>query len=141
VLEAAVRETAALALQKKVTIRPHLVNGNITGDRERLTRAFQNVINNAVHHTREGDSLDVTSRLLKQDRGRYVEICVRDHGPGFNLNDLPRVFEPFFSKRKGGTGLGLSLVQQIVTEHGGEVTARNADDGGAEVVIVLPLSS
>jgi PAS domain S-box-containing protein len=139
VIEGAVRSCTALATQKKVTVHPHIVSGNIAGDRERLTRAVQNVINNAIQHSREGETVEVTSRLQKLDR-RYVEIVVRDNGPGFNLNDLARVFEPFFSKRKGGTGLGLSLVQQIVTEHGGEVTARNADGGGGEVVIVLPLS-
>jgi PAS domain S-box-containing protein len=138
VIEGAVRTCSALAMQKKVTVHPSLVSGDVVGDRERLTRAIQNVINNAIQHSREGATVEVESRLQKPDP-RYIEISVRDGGPGFNLNDLPRVFEPFFSKRKGGTGLGLSLVQQIVTEHGGEVTARNAPGGGAEVLIRLPL--
>ena len=72
-------------------------------------------------------------------RSRYVEIKVLDRGRGFSADDLPRLFEPFFSRRKGGTGLGLALVQQIVTEHAGEVTAANRAGGGAVVTISIPL--
>ena len=67
-------------------------------------------------------------------------VCeVRDQGPGFDPVDLPRVFQPFFTRRRGGTGLGLSIVQRIVDEHGGTIAARNADGGGAIVTMRFPV--
>jgi signal transduction histidine kinase len=103
-------------------------------DTLRLVLVFENLLANAVQHSRSGDRITVETRR----DGDHVEVAVRDHGPGFNPDELSRVFQPFFTRRRGGTGLGLSIVQRIVDEHGGTVTALNADKGGAVVVVRLP---
>lgn len=105
-------------------------------DSNRLSHAFENLITNAIQHSRSLQHVSVTAR----DAGEgMIECVVRDHGPGFRPDDLSRVFQPFFTRRRGGTGLGLSIVQRIVDEHGGTITAENADDGGAALIMRFPM--
>jgi signal transduction histidine kinase len=105
-------------------------------DANRLSHAFENLITNAIQHSKPGQHVSVTAR----DAGAgMIECMVRDHGPGFNPLDLPRVFQPFFTSRRGGTGLGLSIVQRIVDEHGGTITAVNGEHGGAVLTMRFPM--
>ncbi|HUJ29516.1 MAG TPA: PAS domain S-box protein [Myxococcales bacterium] len=109
--------------------------GSLPMDAGRLAQVFQNLIENAVQHSPAG----ATVRICAQWRSREVAVSVLDSGPGFDPRDLPRIFEPFFSKRRGGTGLGLSIVQRIVEQHGGRLEAGNRPEGGAAVTVILPL--
>ena len=104
-------------------------------DAARLGQAFENLITNAVQHAPPGSRIDVTASM----HGETIECTFRDHGPGFDLKDLPRIFQPFFTRRRGGTGLGLSIVQRIVDEHGGTIAAGNAPDGGAMITVRFPV--
>jgi signal transduction histidine kinase len=69
----------------------------------------------------------------------HGELQVRDRGPGIPVEARTRVFEPFFSTKKGGTGLGLAVVHRIVEEHGGRIEIRQPEGGGTEMVVKLPL--
>jgi len=69
----------------------------------------------------------------------WVEVRVLDTGPGIPPENLERIWEPDFSTKTRGTGLGLALVRQTVQAHGGRVAARNRAEGGAEFRVVLPL--
>lgn len=108
--------------------------GSVLMDASRLALVFENLLANAVQHSRGGDRIVVKASC----DGERLEVLVRDQGPGFAADDLPRVFQPFYTRRRGGTGLGLSIVQRIVDEHGGIVTASNSDQGGAVVLVRLP---
>jgi signal transduction histidine kinase len=108
-------------------------------DRPRLERAFENVLRNALQMSKRGGEVRVETRVLA-DAGRgWVECTIRDCGPGFAEEDLPKVFEPFFTRRSGGTGLGLPIVQRVLEQHGGSVTVGNHAQGGAVVVARLPV--
>jgi signal transduction histidine kinase len=105
-------------------------------DTHRLAHAFENLINNAIQHSRPEQRVQVRVRAADPST---IECEVRDEGPGFDAVDLPRVFQPFFTRRRGGTGLGLSIVQRVVDEHGGTIAARNGDGGGAVLTMRFPM--
>lgn len=108
-------------------------------DRRRLAQAFQILIDNAIRHSPPCAQVQVWTRLCKEAGQNCIECAIVDAGPGFDSGDLPRVFEPFFTRRSGGTGLGLSLAQRIVEQHAGTITAANRPEGGAIMTIRLPL--
>jgi signal transduction histidine kinase len=111
--------------------------GRVRLDRWRMQQALQNVIQNAIQHSPPGGVVTVTVGE-SEDGERRVFCAVRDSGPGFKPEDLPHLFEPFFTRRPGGTGMGLSLAQRIVSQHGGGLQARNHPEGGAVMTLTLP---
>lgn len=110
-------------------------------DRLRMVQVLRNVIENAIQHSpREGAVVLRGGRDSAQDGGR-VWCSVRDSGPGIQAADLSRIFEPFFTRRSGGTGMGLSIAQRVLSQHGGSIAAANHADGGAVVTLTLPIAS
>jgi len=107
-------------------------------DAKRLLQVFLNLLENAIQHLQPGGVVAVEAEEVCRESRRWVVCAVKDTGPGFQVNDLPRLFEPFFTRRRGGTGLGLSIVQKIVEEHGGKISAGNLPEGGAVVSVKFP---
>jgi two-component system sensor histidine kinase HydH len=106
----------------------------LRADRDQLARALGNLVHNALAASPPGARVVVG---LRPER-RQVELFVADEGPGVAEEDRARVFEPFFSRRAGGTGLGLALVRRIAEAHGGSVGVATRAAGGAEFVLRLP---
>jgi signal transduction histidine kinase len=106
----------------------------LTADREMVRRALLNLVLNAVDVMPEGGDLVITS----YEGSRGFEIEVADSGPGLSEEDQRRVFEPFYSKKQHGTGLGLAVVYHVAEAHGGTVTAANCPEGGAAFTIRFP---
>jgi PAS domain S-box-containing protein len=141
VIEDAVMSRASSAGKAGVMLRwqPNLEIPDVWLDRSRLRQVFENLIDNAVHHSEADGSVHIRQNIVEQAGRRWVECTVEDEGHGFNEPDLDRVFEPFFTKREGGTGLGLSIVQRIVEEHSGKISAGNRPEGGGIITLLLPL--
>ncbi len=140
VIERAVRACAGRARAAGVTVAREVPEGlpGLTMDRGRLVQVFQNLIENAIQHSARGGVVSLRARL--SEGGEQIECTVEDSGPGFRQGDIERIFEPFFTGRRGGTGLGLSIVQRIVVEqHGGTISAWNRAEGGAGMTVRLPL--
>jgi signal transduction histidine kinase len=140
VVEEALRGSTALAQKHGVRVDNRVTEElGVVVDRERLARALQNLVANAIQHSPASSVVTIDCAVRSRGKSRSLALRVTDQGAGFRPDDIARVFEPFYSRRKGGTGLGLALVQQIVIDHGGEVVAANATGGGAEVTMTLPL--
>ncbi|MBI4518602.1 MAG: PAS domain S-box protein [Deltaproteobacteria bacterium] len=144
---AVIAEAAAVCAPLAQQAGVHIATGGthrmelpVMMDRGRLCQVFQNLLQNALQLSARGTTVTVDMHAVEQDGAVWLECAVADCGPGFPETDLPRIFEPFFSRRKGGTGLGLSIVQRIVEEHGGSVRAANRPEGGAVVTVRLPLA-
>ena len=107
-------------------------------DQGRLCSAFENLLKNAISHSPSGESVFLCAGSSEGEHRRWVWFRVEDCGTGFYPDDLPRLFEPFFTRRPGGTGLGLPIVKRVIDHHGGRVIAENRPDGGASMTVLLP---
>jgi two-component system sensor histidine kinase CpxA len=107
-----------------------------------LRSAVENIVRNAVRHTREGTAVEVSMRA---GAPRHVVITVRDHGSGVPDDLLPHIFHPFYrvgdarDRHSGGVGLGLTIADRTIRLHGGTVRADNAPDGGLVVELRIPV--
>jgi signal transduction histidine kinase len=106
----------------------------VLGDEGQIWQALLNLVRNASEATRPGGRITIT---LAQDKDR-VGLSVRDTGSGIPEEVRERIFEPFFTTKEHGTGLGLALVHQIVSEHGGQIECRSRLGEGTEFVLWLP---
>jgi two-component system sensor histidine kinase PilS (NtrC family) len=115
----------------------------IPGDADLLHRAVFNLVLNAIQFSASGGRVDVTLEDLRHETGLPVAIAspvrltVRDSGPGVPPGETERIFQPFFTTRKGGSGLGLSVVQRAVEAHRGALLVETAPGGGAEFILYL----
>lgn len=109
----------------------------ISGDPERLTQVFCNVLDNAAKHGGAGGRIQVS---IFQEGGCQV-VRVRDYGPGIPEAELPYVKQKFYkgTSKARGSGIGLAVCDEIVKLHGGDFIIGNAEGGGAEVMIRLPI--
>ena len=113
----------------------------VNGDREQLTMAINNLIENAINYSPDKTRVAIA---LKELVG-ICEISITDQGIGIPEKDLERIFERFYrvdparSRMTGGTGLGLSIVKHIVTNHGGDVSVWSVEGAGSTFTIRLPL--
>lgn len=117
----------------------------LRGDPDLLHRALFNLLLNAVQHAGSTGSVVVSVRNIEDEarpRGtsieRPVEVVIEDSGPGVDPSVQDRVFDPFFTTREGGTGLGLAVVHRAVEAHSGAIFIDRSDRGGAAFVIYLP---
>ena len=103
-----------------------------------LERVLRNLIVNALDAGAEREGEGSPVQIVLRTLGDGIEVRILDHGPGLPPGDEARIWEPDFTTKRRGTGLGLPLVQQVVEAHGGHVEARTRPEGGAEFRLVLP---
>lgn len=108
-------------------------------DREQMQRVLLNLLDNALASLKDGGEIRLAARLVPDSR--RVEVEVADTGPGIPDRDKSRIFEPYYSTKRGGTGLGLAIVHAIVSDHGGHIRVEDNVPHGARFIFDLPLKS
>ena len=139
-LESISQDVAIEAEARNCTVSVRADAGlEVAGDPELLRSAFENVIRNAVRYGPSGSAVLVTA-----ERQAWIEVSVRDRGPGVPEKDLKLIFEPFYrvdaarDRAGGGEGLGLAIAARAIAVHGGTIEARNLPEGGLEIAMRLP---
>jgi len=118
------------------TALPHL-----EADSNRVRQMLHNLIKNAQEalEGRKDGEVVVTTRLIRERETQLAELTVEDNGPGFDPQILEAAFEPYVTSKPKGTGLGLAIVKKLAEEHGGSLAVTNRPEGGARIVVRLPL--
>lgn len=141
-----IREAFQIQLDQK---RQSLVVENqvamLKADRHLLEQALSNLISNANRYCQEGALFEIKVVKVEKEGRSWVQMDILDNGPGILAEELPRIFERFYTADKsrnrafGGTGLGLAIVKHIILSHGGYLSAENLPTGGMRFRITLPL--
>ena len=132
-----------LAAPREVAIAVDLADSgrHIDADFRRLKQALIIGLDNAIKHSPPGTTVTIVTSI----EGEHASIAIADQGPGIDEADLPRVFERFFRGRDkadsfaSGLGIGLAIAKDIVERHGGSISLGNRPEGGAALVILLPV--
>jgi two-component system, NtrC family, nitrogen regulation sensor histidine kinase NtrY len=114
----------------------------IEADAGRLRQVLHNLLRNALEATEHQDEarVEISTRRVTASDVDFVEIKVADNGPGFLRDIVHQAFDPYVTSKPKGTGLGLAIVKKLIEEHGGQINARNREQGGAEISILIPMS-
>ena len=114
----------------KVKITCRVDEFSVLGDAEKLKQVFWNIMTNSAEEMDDAGEINIFSEVNENSFKLYFD----DTGPGFIEKNIDKIFDPFFSTKKRGTGLGLALVYRIVTKHGGSIKAMNTEKG-ARIII------
>jgi len=113
----------------------------VLAGRVEIQQVIMNLAVNAIHAMHELPSdrrqLMIRTQVLEDE----IVTTIQDSGPGIKEDDLPHVFDAFFTRRSGGLGIGLAVCRRIIAAHGGEIWVANAPGGGAELSFSLPISA
>ena len=139
-LNALIGEVLGLYESSQAAIEIRLDGGlpPVLGDPTQLRQVIHNLLRNAEDALEGRDKPRI--ELLTESVGRHARLLIADNGPGFPVDLLPRIFEPYVTTKARGTGLGLPIVKKIIDEHQGKIEINNSPEGGARIDIRLPLA-
>jgi len=114
----------------------------VEADAGRMRQVFHNLMRNALEAMEQHSPrmIGISTRYVHEEGADLAEIRVEDNGPGFLDDIVDEAFDPYVTSKPKGTGLGLAIVKKLVEEHGGQISARNRAQGGAQISILLPIT-
>ncbi len=124
--------TQRIKVIKKLDSKPSIINV----DREQINRVLLNVIINSVEAMLEGGTMTISTSIEEED---FFDVKIQDTGVGIPEEDIIKIFDPFFSTKRTGVGLGLSITYGIVVSHGGRIGVESTWEKGTVFTISLPI--
>jgi len=145
IIQQIITQESIQAEQKEIKLNSDLKNDipSIKGNKEDFDKIFRNLINNAIRYTEEGGSVNIQAG----HKNNYFTLQIKDTGIGISEKDLTKIFQEFYRSENAkkiinfGTGLGLSLVKQLVEKYGGEIKVQSELLKGTEFFISIPISA
>jgi signal transduction histidine kinase len=141
-----VRQVARLvhreAQEKNISLVLDLASGDpeVLGDSTKLEQVCLNILINSMQAMPTGGVISVTSHIDRSDGRKFVNLAFADQGVGISPENLPRLFDPYFTTRSDGTGLGLAIADRIVTDHGGKILVESTVGTGTVMTVCLPIA-
>ena len=131
------------AEEKNISLVLDLVSGDpeVLGDSTKLEQVCLNILINAMQAMPTGGVVSVTSCIDWSEGRKFVNLAFADQGVGIDRENLPRLFDPYFTTRVDGTGLGLAIADRIVTDHGGKILVESTVGRGTVVKVCLPMAN
>lgn len=130
-----VRHFKPILEAKKISVQyPQYKEAIISVDELQIQQVFGNLFSNAIHFSPEGGVITCNWQIFQQE----IIVTIVDQGEGLSSQDLKNIFTPFYSRRPGGTGLGLTIVKKIIMDHGGSIWAENLPKRGTKFTFTLP---
>lgn len=144
-----IRDSAGFAMRGSRSVCAYDFAENlwkVNADRGQLSQVFQNLVLNASQAMPEGGVVNIRARnvVLKQGEvphltaGNYVSIMIQDHGVGITKNNREKIFDPYFTTKQGGSGLGLAVVYSIINKHGGHISLESETGRGTTFTLFIP---
>jgi two-component system sensor histidine kinase AtoS len=138
-MERAAGDVRARARAREIEITTAGADGiSLAADPSRIAQALVNLLANAVDASPPGSRVELAGSEEFRDGARWVRCEVRDRGSGIRAEHREEIFNPFFTTKEGGTGLGLAMVRKIAALHGGRVELESRPEGGTVMRLVLP---
>jgi signal transduction histidine kinase len=146
-IEDAIDSNNAWSTERSVTVKKELPESlpELMGDPSALGSVMQNLVSNAIKYSREGGTVTIQVRESNTESGPAIQVAIHDQGEGIPSREIPHLFDPFFRGERArqtqteGSGLGLSLVKQVVEAHGGEIDVSSTPGAGSTFVVELPV--
>ncbi|MBT7210829.1 MAG: two-component sensor histidine kinase, partial [Candidatus Scalindua sp.] len=126
-------------VQRGISLKEHYAPDlpRIRLDINQMKQAFLNILKNSFEAMPEGGKVSISTKR----KGNSIEVSITDTGDGISKDDIQRVFDPFYSAKANGTGLGLALTMKTIEGHGGDIICKSAIDKGTTMIISFPIEN
>lgn len=136
-VDESIKSFQPLINDKKLKVHIPDTSATLPLDKLQMKQVFDNLLGNAIHFSPQNGTITLSWQVFHEE----ILIKISDQGPGISQEDMQKMFTAFYSRRPGGTGLGLTIAKKIVLDHSGNIWAHSISGGGTQFSLILPTKS